>query len=74
MPFTNEGFQEITSNGKFVATAEITDGTRITCQTCHKHRAFDFTGDTVSMVLRTTTPIALNYNNKCHNYRFGYNK
>ena len=68
---TNEGFQEITSNGKFVVTAEITDGTRITCQTCHKHRAFDFTGDTVSMILRTTTPIALNYNNNATTTDFG---
>ena len=68
---TNEGFQEITSNGKFVVTAEITDGTRITCQTCHKHRAFDFTDDTVSMVLRTTTPIALNYNNNATTTDFG---
>jgi hypothetical protein len=68
---TNEGFQEITSNGKFVVAAEITDGTRITCQTCHKHRAFDFTGDTVSMVLRTTTPIALNYDNNASTTDFG---
>src|ERR1035437_1742349 len=68
---TNEGFQEITSNGKFVVAAEITDGTRITCQTCHKHHAFDFTGDTVSMILRTTTPIALNYNNNATTTDFG---
>jgi len=68
---TNEGFQEITANGKFVVAAEIPNGTRITCQTCHKHRAFDFTGDTVSMILRTTTPIALNYNNNATTTDFG---
>ena len=68
---TNEGFQEITSNGKFVVASEIPMGTRITCETCHKHSAFDFTGDTVSMVLRTTTPIALNYDNNATTTDFG---
>src|ERR1035437_3300827 len=68
---TNEGFQEITGDGKFVVAAEIPNATRITCETCHKHHAFDFTGDTVSMILRTTTPIALNYNNNVTTTDFG---
>jgi len=68
---TNEGFQEITGDGKFVVAAEIPNATRITCETCHKHHAFDFTGDTVSMILRTTTPIALNYNNNATTTDFG---
>jgi len=59
---TNEGFKEITGNGKFVVANDIPDGTRITCETCHKHTSFDFTVDTLAQVLRTTTPIFLNYN------------
>ena len=59
---TNEGFQEITGNGKFIVANDIPDGTRINCETCHKHRAFDFTVDTLSEILRTNTPIYLNYN------------
>jgi len=58
---TNEGFQEITGAGKFIVSNDIPNGTRITCETCHKHRAFDFTGDTLSEILRTTTPVFLNY-------------
>jgi hypothetical protein len=68
---TSEGFQEITADGQFVVAAEIPNATRITCVTCHKHRAFDFSGDTVSMILRTTTPIALNYNNNATTTDFG---
>ena len=68
---TNEGFQEITGDGKFVVAAEIPMGTRINCETCHKHSAFDFSDDTVSFVLRTTSPIALNYNNNATTTDFG---
>ncbi len=68
---TNEGFQEITGDGKFVAAAEIPDATRITCQTCHKHSGFDFADDTVTFVLRTTTPVALNYDNNATTTDFG---
>jgi len=68
---TNEGFQEITGDGKFVVAAEIPNATRINCETCHKHAAFDFNGDTVSMVLRTTSPVALNYNNNATTTDFG---
>ena len=68
---TSEGFQEITGNGKFVVASEIPMGTRISCTTCHKHRAFDFADDTATFVLRTTTPIALNYNNNATTTDFG---
>ena len=59
---TNEGFQEITGNGKFIVANDIPAATRITCKTCHRHTTFEFTGDTVSQILRTTSPIFLNYN------------
>lgn len=68
---TNEGFQEITGNGKFFPVAEIPTATRINCETCHKHAAFDFSDDTVSFVLRTTAPVALNYNNNTSTTDFG---
>ena len=68
---TSEGFQEITADGKFFPAAEIPNATRIACVTCHKHSAFDFAGDTVSFVLRTTTPVALNYNNNLTTTDFG---
>lgn len=59
---TNEGFQEITSQDKFVVLNDIPNATRITCETCHKHSSFDFAADTNTLVLRTTTPVKLNYN------------
>ena len=59
---TNDGFIEITSQDKFVVSNDIPMATRITCETCHKHSAFDFSGDTNSLVLRTTSPVYLNYN------------
>jgi len=68
---TSQGFQEITSQGKYVVSNDIPNGTRITCQTCHKHSAFDFADDTVSFILRTTTPIALNYNGNTTTTDFG---
>ncbi len=68
---TNEGFQEITDNGKFVVASEIPMATRINCTTCHKHRAFDFADDTATFVLRTTTPVALNYNKNATTTDFG---
>ncbi len=64
-------FQEITGDGKFVVASEIPMGTRISCTTCHKHRAFDFADDTATFVLRTTTPVALNYNNNATTTDFG---
>ena len=61
---TNDGFQEITQNGQPWAVHEIPNGTKIQCQTCHKMTSFDFTGDTISQILRTTTPVPLNYLNQ----------
>ena len=58
---TSQGFIEITGNGKFIVSNDIPNATRITCETCHAHTTFEFAGDTVSQILRTTTPILLNY-------------
>jgi len=60
---TSDGFKEITANGKFVVANDIPAAERINCSTCHTHSAFDFTGDTATYILRTTSPIALNYLN-----------
>ncbi len=68
---TSEGFQEIVGAGKYVVSNDIPNGTRITCETCHKHKAFDFADDTVSFILRTTTPVSLNYNNNSKTTDFG---
>ena len=68
---TSEGFQEIVANGKYVVAAEIPMATRINCETCHKHSAFDFADDTVSFVLRTTSPVSLNYNGNTAAVDFG---
>ena len=59
---TSDGFNEITSQDKFVVSNDIPNATRITCETCHQHSGFDFAGDTNTLVLRTTTPVFLNYN------------
>jgi hypothetical protein len=73
---TNEGFKEITSkpwaSGAFISvTNDMENGTRITCETCHKHSGFDFTDDTVTQVLRTTSPVSLAYNNYSKTTDFG---
>lgn len=59
---TSDGFIEITSQNKFVVSNDIPMATRITCETCHEHSGFDFAGDTNALVLRTTSPVYLNYN------------
>lgn len=59
---TNEGFIEITGAGKFVVANDIPTATRINCGTCHKHTGFDFAVDTTTQILRTTSPVFLNYN------------
>ncbi|MEI6060878.1 MAG: multiheme c-type cytochrome [Bacteroidota bacterium] len=68
---TNDGFQQITGNGQFVVNNDMPTASRINCETCHKHSGFDFTGDTVSMILRTTSPIYLNYNKNLTATDFG---
>jgi hypothetical protein len=68
---TNEGFQEITGNGKFIVANDIPIATRITCETCHRHTTFEFSGDTVSQILRTTTPVFLNYSQNLTATDFG---
>ena len=59
---TNEGFREITAAGTFVVNNDIPNATRISCGTCHKHSGFDFAVDTTTQILRTTSPVFLNYN------------
>lgn len=68
---TNEGFKEITGDGKFVVANDIPMGTRISCETCHKHRSFEFSGDTATFILRTNSPIYLNYYNNLTTQDFG---
>jgi hypothetical protein len=58
---TSEGFMEITASGKFVVASDILPSTRIGCETCHKHSGFDFQADTAADVLRTTSPVTLEY-------------
>ena len=68
---TNEGFKEITGDGKFVVANDIPMATRISCETCHKHRTFEFPEDTALAVLRTITPVSLNYYNNTKTQDFG---
>jgi hypothetical protein len=73
---TSTGFIEITNKpwapGVLIsATNDIPNATRISCETCHKHSAFDFSVDTIPMILRTTAPVSLNYNNNSKTTDFG---
>jgi hypothetical protein len=68
---TKQGFLEITGAQKFVVSNDIPNGTRIDCETCHLHSGFDFGVDTVTQVLRTITPIFLNYDNNLVATDFG---
>ncbi len=60
---TNEGFQIVTQTGLPWVAAESPDASKIQCETCHKMSSFNFSGDTVSQIMRTTNPVRLNYNN-----------
>jgi hypothetical protein len=62
---TTEGFKEITTMKTFIVSNEMLNGTKITCEACHKHSNFDFANspDTVSEILRTLTPVYTNFNN-----------
>ena len=60
---TNHGFVEIVQNGAPWPAPEIPDAMKIQCQTCHKMTSFDFSGDTVSRILRQPNPVVLNYLN-----------
>lgn len=73
---TNEGFQEITNKpwapGVLIsATNDMPNATRFSCETCHKHSAFDFGVDTIAQILRTTAPVSLAYNNYSKTTDFG---
>jgi hypothetical protein len=73
---TNEGFKEITNkpwaSGVLIsATNDVNNATRFSCETCHKHSAFDFATDTIAQILRTTRPVSLAYNNYSKTTDFG---
>ena len=68
---TDQGFREITGAGTFVVNNDIPNATRITCGTCHKHSGFDFAVDTNTQILRTTSPVFLNYNRNLTATDFG---
>jgi nitrate/TMAO reductase-like tetraheme cytochrome c subunit len=59
---STEGFSEVVAKGTFV-TANDYNGAHLTCTACHKHSAFDFSGDTISQVLRTVAPVYTSWNN-----------
>ncbi len=59
---TSEGFMQNQGSGKYIVANDMPAANRINCTTCHKHSGFDFTGDTVSQILYTTSPVYLNYN------------
>ena len=59
---TSEGFQEITGDGLAACQAAIPNATRIGCATCHQMKSFDLI-DTAACILRTVSPVVLNYNN-----------
>lgn len=59
---STEGFSEVVAKGTF-NTANDYNGAHLSCAACHKHSAFDFTGDTVSQVLRTIAPVYTSFNN-----------
>jgi hypothetical protein len=68
---TNQGFQEIISNGTFEVSEDMPNGIKITCKTCHSHFAFDMSGDSTFRALRTTTPVSLAYNKYKKEMDFG---
>jgi hypothetical protein len=59
---TNQGFQEIIANGTFNVSADMPNGMKINCKTCHSHSAFDMSGDSTFLTLRTTSAVPLAYN------------
>ena len=58
----SEGFLQILGSGKYVVANDMPAANRVNCTTCHAHSGFDFSGDTVSQILTTTSPVSLNYN------------
>ncbi|MFA6128290.1 MAG: hypothetical protein WC699_13390 [Bacteroidales bacterium] len=68
---TSDGFKEIVDNGKFVVSNDIPNAVRINCTTCHAHGSFDFAEDTLAQILRTTSPVPLNYNKNTSTTDFG---
>ena len=68
---TNQGFQEVNDNQTHSLSADMPNGTRINCKTCHSHTTFDMDGDTANLSLRTTEPVALAYNKYAKPKDFG---
>jgi hypothetical protein len=60
---STEGFKEVIKMGTFNTSNDMQNGTKLNCEACHKHLTFDFTGDTVSQVLRTVAPVYTAWNN-----------
>ena len=59
---STEGFQEVLNSGTFNTYYEVA-GLNLGCTACHKHSTFEFSGDTVSQVLRTVAPVYTSWNN-----------
>ena len=68
---TSEGFKQILISGQYVVANDMPEANRVNCTTCHTHTGFDFTGDTVSQILATTSPVFLNYNKNLTSTDFG---
>lgn len=68
---SNEGFQEIIENKKYIVSNDMPNARGIECETCHKHTGFDFTVDTISEILRTNSPVFLNYRKNVVSTDFG---
>ena len=68
---TSEGFEQILGSGLYTVANDMPAANRVNCTTCHHHSSFDFTGDTVSQILRTNTPVYLNYNKNLSSTDFG---
>ncbi|MEI7501444.1 MAG: cytochrome c3 family protein [Bacteroidota bacterium] len=68
---TSEGFLQNLGSGKFIVSNDMPASNRVNCTTCHKHSGFDFSGDTVSQILTTTSSVFLNYNKNLTATDFG---
>ena len=73
---TSDGFIEITSkpwaSGALISAAnDNPTAKRISCETCHTHTTFEFSANPVEDILRTTSPVSLNYYNNSKTEDFG---
>jgi hypothetical protein len=73
---TSDGFIEITSkpwaSGALISAAnDNPTAKRISCETCHTHTTFEFGADPAEDILRTTSPVSMNYYNNKKTEDFG---